>query len=143
MKKFLFIASALLLTVVFVNQSSAQCNAELYINKSMKSLSPGFQFLKSYRIDGRGGTRKKIEYTCVLSKDTNYQINITGKDGGSNGLIATLYDAKRNRLISSYYNNKFLPGVVYKCRSTGIYYLSFTFKDSQSYCGAAVMGFRR
>jgi len=120
-----------------------QCNSELYVNKSMKSLESGFQYSKSYRIDGRGGNRRKVEYTCVFSKDTNYQIRITGKDGAAQGLIGTLYDSKRNELVSSFYNNKFLDGWTFKCRATGIYYLSFTFKNSKSYCGAAVLAFRR
>jgi len=142
MKKLVFILS-LFSFALLANQSFAQCNAELYVNRSMKELAPGFQFSKSYRIDGRKGTKKKVEYTCVFSKDTNYQINIVGKDGAAHGLIGTLYDSKRNKLVSSYYNSKFLPGWTFKCRATGIYYLTFTFKDSRSYCGAAVLGFRR
>jgi len=141
MKRTIFIASIILL--FFSNPAVSQCNAELYVNKSMKSLSPGFQYSKSYRIDGRGGRRNKIEYTCVFSKDTNYEIKIQGKDGGAQGLIGTLYDSKRNRMVSNYYNNKFLAGWNFKCNATGIYYLSFTFKNSKSYCGAAVLAFRR
>ncbi len=129
--------------LLFCGNASAQCNAELYVNKSMRALESGFQFSKSYRIDGRGGTRKKIEYTCVFSKDTNYQIRIFGKDGNAQGVIGTLYDSKRNLMVSNLYNNKFLDGWTFKCRSTGIYYLSFTFKGSTSYCGAAVLAFRR
>lgn len=109
----------------------------------MKNLEKGFQFSKSYRVDGRGGARKRIEYTCVFSKDTNYQIQISSKDGKSEGIIATLYDSRRNRVISTFYNNKFLPGFTYKCKATGVYYLSFTFKGSKSYCGASILGFRR
>ena len=99
--------------------------------------------MKSYRIDGKNGARKKIEYTCVLSKDTNYQLQVQSKDGAAVGIIGTLYDSKRNRKASTYYNNKFYEEVTYKCRATGIYYLTFTFKDSKSFCGAAVLGFRR
>ena len=142
MKK-IYKLSFLLFFVVLSASAYSQCNAELYVNKSMKSLSPGFQFSKSYRIDGRGGRRPKIEYTCVFSKDTNYEIKISGKDGGAQGLIGTLYDSKRTRMVSNFYNNKFLAGWNFKCRSTGIYYLSFTFKNSKSYCGAAVLAFRR
>jgi hypothetical protein len=68
---------------------------------------------------------------------------MNGKDGGAQGMIVTLYDSQRNELATSHVNNKFFPGWTYKCKATGIYYLSFTFKDSQSYCGAAVLGFRR
>lgn len=142
MKKILLL-SLLILGVASFSDTQAQCNAELYNNKCLKALAPGFTFVKSYRIDGRGGTRKKIEYTCVFSKDTNYMIQIAGKDGGAQGLIGTLYDSKRNKKASNYYNNKFYPNWTYKCRATGIYYLTFTFKDSKSYCGAAVLGFRR
>ena len=128
----------------FASESTyAQCNAELYNNKCLKNLESGFTFVKSYRIDGKGGARKKIEYTCVLSKDTNYQLQVQGKDGAAQGLIGTLYDSKRNRKATTYYNNKFFEHVTYKCRATGIYYLTFTFKDSKSFCGAAVLGFRR
>ncbi len=134
-----FIATATILSSI----GYAQCNTELYINKSMKSLSPGFQFSKSFRVDGRGGARKKVEYTCVFSKDTNYMIKMSGKDGSSKGIIGVLSDSRNNKLVSSFYNNKFLDGWQYKCRSTGIYRLTFTFKDSQSFCGSAVLAFKR
>lgn len=142
MKRVLLVISAIALFLI-TEQANAQCNAELYISRAMRELSQGFQFSKSYRIDFRGGTRKKIEYTCVFSKDTNYQIHIVSKDGNAYGLIGTLYDSRRNRIVTSYYNNKFMSSWTYKCRSTGIYYLSFTYKDSKSYCGAAVLGFSR
>jgi hypothetical protein len=124
-------------------QANAQCNAELFNNMALKLLPPGYTFVKSYRIDGKNGDRKKIEYTCVFSKDTDYIIKMSGKDGGPNGLIATLFDSKRAQLATSYFNNRFYEGWTYKCTATGIYYLSFTFKDSKSYCGASVLGFRR
>lgn len=143
MRHILFVCLAALLIAFSGGSASAQCNAELYNNKALKQLTTGYTFVKSYRVDGRNGTRKKIEYTCVFSKDTNYMIQIAGKDGGAQGIIATLYDSKRNKKASNYYDNKFYPTWTYKCRATGIYYLTFTFKDSQSFCGAAVLGFKR
>lgn len=145
MKNALFLGFAL--AVAFLafggQKAQAQCNAELYNNRCLRALPPEFTFVKSYRIDGRGGTRRKIEYTCVFSKDTNYMIYISGKDGSAQGIISTLYDSRRNKLVSSYINGKFIEQWTYKCRATGIYYLTFTFKDSNSYCGAAVLGFSR
>jgi hypothetical protein len=144
MKKIIGYTLIILSAILFTSLSaSAQCDTELYSNKALKTLAPGFTFVKSYKIDGKNGVKKNIEYTCVFSKDTNYMVRIQGKDGGSNGIIATLYDNQRNELSTSYYNNKFYPGIQYKCKATGIYYLLFTFKDSESYCGAAVLGFKR
>ena len=143
MKKLLIILAAFVTMSFMAINAQAQCNAELYNNIALKKLAPGYTFVKSYRIDGKGGQRKKIEYTCVFSKDTSYQIRMAGKDGGPKGLIATLYDSKRSQLSTSYVSDRFFNGWVYKCNATGIYYLSFTFKDSKSFCGAAVLGFRR
>jgi len=140
MKKLVF----LLLTIAAVQTSgNAQCNADLYSEKSLKNISPGYMYEKSYRVDGRGGRRQKVEYSCILSKDINYSFTMNSKDGGSQGLIFSLFDARRNMVATNYINDKFFEGIQYKCNSTGIYHLSFTFKDSRSFCGAAVLAFRR
>ncbi len=120
-----------------------QCNADLYSEKSMKNISPGFIYEKSYRVDGKGGRTRKVEYTCILSKDTNYSFTMNTKDGGSNGMIFSLFDQNRNKVVSNFVNNKFFTGIQYKCNSTGIYFINFTFQDSRSHCGAAVLAFRR
>ncbi len=143
MKNIFALSLALFMTLAMTSQSNAQCNAELFISKALQQLAPGFTFVKSYRIDGRNGTRPKIEYTCVFSKDSNYTITIVGKDGGSQGIIATLYDSRRNQMVSNFNDNKYYQTLNYKCRATGIYYLTFTFKDPTPYCGGAVLGFKR
>ena len=144
MKKLFIIGCLAMAFALFTTEdASAQCNSELYANRCLKEFTNGFTFVKSFRIDGRGGTRRKIEYTLVFSKDTNYQLQIQGKDGNAQGIIATLYDSKRDRKATSYFSNKFYPDLTYKCRATGIYYLTFTFKDSKSFCGAAALAFKR
>jgi nitrous oxidase accessory protein NosD len=126
-----------------VGTVSAQCNADLYSEKSIKGISPGYLFEKSFRIDGKGGRAQKIEYSCILSKDINYTLIMNTKEGGATGLVFELYDAQRNKVATNYINDKFFAGIEYKCRSTGIYFLSFSFKESPSQCGAAVLAFRR
>lgn len=143
-KSFFTLAIFGLLVFMSLDQANAQsCNTELYITKAMQDLSPGFTFVKSYRIDGRGGRRQKIEYTCVFSKDTDYDIRIQSQAGAATGIIATLYDSRRNQIATNYQSGKMYTSFRYTCRSTGIYYLTFTFKDSNEYCGGAVLGFKR
>ena len=105
-----------------------QCNSDLYSEKSMKNIAPGFLYEKSYRVDGKGGRTAKVEYTCILSKDTNYSFTMNSKDGGSNGMVFSLFDQKRNKVASNFINNKFFTGIQYKCNATGIYFLNFTFQ---------------
>ncbi|MGF1533108.1 MAG: hypothetical protein ACFCUI_05360 [Bernardetiaceae bacterium] len=143
MKRLLVILSVFFSIVWAVPQTAqAQCDTGTLTSIALNKLGD-HTFVKSYRIDGRDGKRKTIEYTCVFSKDTDYRIRIASKDGGANGIIATLYDSKRNQVGTSFISNKFLNGITYKCEATGIYYLKFEFHNSKNFCGAAVLGFHR
>ncbi|MDW7692393.1 hypothetical protein R9C00_13345 [Flammeovirgaceae bacterium SG7u.111] len=142
MKSILFIVFQLF-AVSIVGSAFAQCNADLYSEKSMKNISSGFLYEKSYRVDGKSGRKRTIEYSCILSKDTNYSFTMSTKDGGANGLVFSLLDGERNTVATNYYNNKFFEGLQYKCKSTGLYFMNFSFKESKSHCGAAVLAFRR
>jgi hypothetical protein len=122
--------------------ASAQCDSEIYTSQALKTLAAGFTFTKAYKIDGKEGTKKQIEYTCVMNKDNDYMIRVASKDGGSHGIIVTLYDAQRNELATNQISNKSFTGWTYKCNAAGIYYITFTFKDAPSFCGGAVMGFK-
>lgn len=129
--------------LLFNFSSFAQCDDDIQTAKSVKELESGFIFMKSYRVNGKDGQRKQVEYTCVLNKDTNYMLRVVGKDGKSIGIIATLYDSQRNEVATNHLNNKIFDGWTYKSGATGVYFLTFTFKDTQSYCGGASMGFKK
>jgi hypothetical protein len=68
---------------------------------------------------------------------------MSSKDGGFRGVIATLYDAKHDEIATSQLNREMFNGFTYQCKKTGVYYISFTFRDSQIPCAAAVLGFKR
>lgn len=141
-----FFCLALLLVFGFVFSATpmqAQCNSELYTSKSMRNIARGFMYQKTYELDGRGGTKRRIEYPCILSKGTSYQFSVNSKDGEANGIILSLYNGRRERLASNYQNKRFFSGIEYHCKATGVYYVTFTFKNSQTQCGSAVMAFRR
>ncbi len=144
--KNIFVIAFVFVMAFFVSPSQTQaqdCDSELYSNMALKKLTDGFTFIKSFKVDGKGGTRKDIEYTCVFSKDTKYKVILQSKDSEATGVIATLFNSKREQLATSYNNGKFYTGWTYVCKATGIYYLRFSFKDSHSFCGGAVLGFKR
>ena len=100
-------------------------------------------FMKSFRVDGKGGARRKVEYTCVFSKGVSYQVHITSREGQSRGIVGTLYNPDRRKLASNFYEGRFFQTIQYDCRATGIYYLAFTFRESESFCGGAILSFKR
>jgi hypothetical protein len=121
----------------------AQCNVDLYSEKSLSQISSGYMYSKSYRIDGKGGRIPKVEYSVIFSKDTNYQFSIQGKDQGAYGVTFKLLDAQRNEVATNFINEKHFSKITYRCKASGLYYMVFSFTEDSSNCAAAVLAFRR
>lgn len=121
----------------------AQCDAEALANSCIPNLQDGFTFLKTFKVDGQSGAKKKVEYSYVFSKDTQYYLNICSKSQDTDGIVVTMYDSKRHIVSTNFNNGKFYPGLIYPCNATGIYYITFTFKESKAHCGGSVLGFKR
>jgi hypothetical protein len=126
-----------------VIEVSAQCNASSLSQECVTKVQDGFTFLKSFIVDGLNGTREKVEYSYVFSKDTQYFLNVCPSANESEGIIVSLYDSNRKLTTSNVSNGKMFPGLIFECKSTGIYYISYTFKDSKNSCGGSVLAFRR
>lgn len=119
------------------------CNSESFADECVPKLTTGFNFLKSYKIDGAGGTKDKVEYSYVFTKGTQYMINLCAGGSNTDGIVVSLYDSNRNKVASSKVNNQFISAIAYPCNATGIYYIQYTFDGSASYCGGSALGFKR
>lgn len=130
--------------IFFLNlQAEAQCNPTAHTDACIPQLADGFNFVKSYEINGEGGAKEKIEYSYVFAKGTQYFMNICAEGDGTDGIVLSLYDSNRKKVGTSYANGNFNKGIIYPCNATGIYYITFTFEGSQNHCGGAVLGFKR
>jgi len=144
-KKYYILGISIFALLCFSLQLQAQCGAKAQASACITELEDGFTFLKSFEVDGKSGAKTKVEYSYVFSKDTQYYINICseGEGSGTDGIIITMYDSKRQMVSTNFNNGKFYPGLIYPCNATGIYYITFTFRESQYHCGGSVLGFRR
>jgi len=129
--------------VLSASLTSAQCGADAKANECISTLQDGFTFLKTFKVDGQAGARPKVEYSYVFSKDTQYFLNICNDGEDTDGIVVTMYDSKRQMISTNFNNGKYYKGLVYPCNATGIYYITFTFQESQNYCGGSVLGFKR
>ena len=138
---------ALALVLVASPRTQAQCDVQMYTQTCVQKLKQlgGFQFLKSYKVDGQKGSQKTIEYSYVFSRGTTYLITFANSDKEGNGIKFTLLDGQKRPITTNYDNTKksFLPAVQLKCQRTGMYYLSYTFEGTTDYCAASVIGFKR
>jgi hypothetical protein len=145
MKKILFTLIVFAAILTNVSVASAQCDADTYTNKLIEKLPQGYAFLKSYKIDGENGAKDKLEFPYIFSKDSNYMITLGNKELELKGVVLNLYDSNRKLVATNQdpASKKFYSGVSYKCASTGVYYLTFSFENQKESCAAAVLGFKR
>ena len=124
-------------------RTSGQCRTDALTNACIPKLTTsGFNFLKSYKIDGEPDLTK-VEYSYVFAKGTQYMISICDENAKANTINITLYDAQRNKVASNKVGGELLSAIAYSCNATGIYYLQYTFDKSSSRCGGSVLGFKR
>jgi len=144
--KSISIVILLFFSLGFVNRGFSQCDSNQISEASIKEIPTDFTFLKTFKIDGKGGSKDKIEYSYVFSKDTNYSINISAlgvEEANTDGIIVSMYDAKRNQVVTNLVDGNIYSEIQYPCSATGIYYITFTFQNSINYCGGCALGFKR
>ena len=140
--KTIFTGCLLFLMAVSFNGFS-QCDPEAHANACVPKLPKGFIFLKSYKLDGQAGERKKIEYSYVFSKGRQYLINLcTGTPDEADGIVINVFDSGRKPVGSSKQGGKYLTGLQLACRSTGIYYIQYSFENSATYCAGSALAFQ-
>jgi len=131
------------LFVFFPNlKLNAQCSPGSLSRQCIDNMSEGFIYLRSFSIDGQDNAGEKIEYTTVLSKDTQYTFQICSSIEGADGIVLTIYDSNRNAITSNQEEIIIDPELKYICTSTGIYYLTFTFFESKNRCGGCILSFK-
>ena len=132
-----------LLCVGISSLSVAQCNPDDFTTACVPRLATGFNFLKSYKIDGEGGSKAKVEYSYVFTKGTQYYINLCANGATTDGIVVSLFDSNRNQVATSKIDNQLATAIAYPCNATGIYYITYTFDKSSKYCGGSALGFKR
>ncbi len=143
MKKVVLFFAVFLVCSFTVSPLSGQCDSENLSNTCIPKLADGFNFLKSYKVDGEGGAKEKVEYSYVFTKGTQYMINLCAPGKDADGIVVSLFDSNRNKVASSKFNNQFLTAIAYPCNATGIYYIQYTFDGSTAKCGGSALGFKR
>lgn len=117
----------------------AQCNTEPMVQKCSSKLGD-FTFLKVYKID-KIKTGESVEFSYVFSGNTSYMLSLCDDKGSDIGVEVTLYDSNRKLVSTNKLNGKVYPAITYNCKSTGIYYMTYSIADVT--CGVSVLGFKK
>lgn len=141
MKKIVFV---ILFSSVFGVGSTElveQCNSDKLASDCIPKLADGFNFLKSYKVDGVA--KDKVEYSYVFMKGTQYMINLCANNTPTDGIVVSILDKDRNKIASNQVNGQFISAISFPCNASGIYYIQYTFAEPSSHCGGSALGFKR
>jgi len=139
MKRLIFF----LLAMSVVSYGWAQCDGMGKAKGCAPKPDSGYTLIKSFAVNGDNGKKDKIEYSYVFTKGTKYLLNVCADGESTDGVVVTLYDKYRNQVATSLLNGKPLKAIAYPCSATGIYYITYTFKESKGYCAGSTIGFKR
>jgi len=118
-----------------------QCNSDKLSSECIQKLSEGFNFLKSYKVDGT--EKDKVEYSYVFMKGTQYMINLCANGATTDGVVVSIFDKNRNKVATSKINGQMVSAINFPCNASGIYYIQYTFDEPSGKCGGSALGFKR
>lgn len=132
-----------ILTVIYFyllsNNTFAQCNIDPMVQKCSGKLGD-FTFLKVYKID-KVKIGETVEYSYVFSGNTSYMLSLCDDKGTDSGVEVSLFDTNRKLVSTNKLNGKVYSAVTYNCKTTGIYYMTYSVPDAS--CGVSVLGFKK
>lgn len=140
MKQLLFFIALITFTA---GSAIAQCDATNKVAGCAPNPESGYTLIKSFEVDGKGGSKSKIEYSYVFTKGTKYLVNVCGDELTPDGVVVTVYDKYRNKVATNLIEGNVIKTFAYPCSATGIYYITYTFENSKEYCGGSTIGFKR
>jgi hypothetical protein len=141
MKKIVFVILFSSFFCLGANDLADQCNSDKLASDCIPKLSTGFNFLKSYKVDG--AAKDKVEYSYVFMKGTQYMINLCANGTDTDGVVVSILDKDRNKVATSKINGQIVTAINYPCNASGIYYIQYTFDEPSSRCGGSALGFKR
>jgi len=142
---FNLVSKALLVSVAATSISIAQCDERKLDEYCKGALVDGFTFIKSFNIMGDKTNNGKMEFSYIFSKDTHYLISLCGQqEKGGNEVGIALYDGSRQLIFNSAdKNGESSNKVIFKCKTTGVHYIMFTYLNEKMSCHQAQIGFKR
>ncbi|MCB0489007.1 MAG: hypothetical protein R2820_15760 [Cyclobacteriaceae bacterium] len=141
MKSLLRYFLSIAILTISVQVANAQCNPDELVNSSVTGLPGGYNFLKSYKIDGEPDL-EKIEFSYVLTRGTSYILTLRDRNKDL-GTVVTLFDSQRNKVATNKIGSQLASALSFPCNATGIYYIQYTFDPGYMRCGGAALGFKR
>ncbi len=102
------------------------------------------KYLKDFRIQlGKASPRSELRYKANMSlwKNTKYRFTMCNADNSKGQLILSIKDDSNKQILSSLdkKTGKIFPFIDFECQKSGIYQISYDFKNGQQGSGVGVV----
>ena len=124
------------------NTASGQCEADKDAALCIKMKTEGYHMVKSYKLDGQSNPGP-IEISSVLAKDTDYYISTCESGQISDQIVVTIYNSKRKKIKSNSEGGTIASSLTFNCKTTGVYYITYTHEESKAFCGLSAVSFKK
>jgi hypothetical protein len=138
MKKILF--SLIIILSSGISALYAQCD-EAVMQQALKDMGDS-QYIKDFTIDMKKPKKEAktvaVTFKVILNSKNHYKFTMADAQSNPENVIMQLYDD--DRLIASNLNEgKMYKSTEFVCRSTKAYNLTFSYKNGEEGCSAAVL----
>lgn len=141
--RILVVAALMFISFSFTRIPGKGCDLESLFESNATKLQP-YTFMKKFdvQVDKSGN---KIEYSYVLSRDSEYKIMIADLNEDGKKMVVNFYDRNKKLIASNYVkaSKKVFPSITYKCAATGVYYIEAFFEGEKDGCGINIIGFKK
>jgi len=104
-----------------------------------------FEYLSSFPMTPTQFTYggEKIEFKKNFYKGTTYVFVLNDLSQSTNKLVVEIFDNHHRLVATNHIKNssKFYAKIFFPCKSTGVYYVRYSYNDDKPSCGFSVMGF--
>lgn len=128
------------LSILITVPAVCQDNTPAIVNACHENVPTGSVFVKTYEIKPKQTVENDAERSYVFTKDLTYTISICKQ---APNLKIKILDANRVEVASNINDKTLLPTFDFKCESTGLYYLAFSFDNFDNAGASMILAFKR
>lgn len=121
-----------------------KCKGDAEYKMGVKKLG-NFRLIKDYRISLAGGKEKDpptISFPISLTSGLKYKFIAENNADNKSKMIMKIYmNAKKEMMVATTYNSsskKHYPTIEFECRTSGTFYLFFSFEGGLKGCGVGL-----
>lgn len=133
-----------LLSLLFISATSTTtCDIEEFKIDCEEHINEDhFIVVKEFELHSENG--ESLEFSFTLSAKMDYELYFTGHDWSHHTMEVQFLDPEHKSVTSNHNSDhEYMHKITIHPKKIGIHYMNFHFEEGESFCGYAVLGFKK